>query len=86
MVLTLIRQKLNPDYDNSQTYIPRSERPEWDAVGMMGKLVVLDDGSRAVNGWCSVGQNGVAVNSDTKTKYRVMERLDETHIRVLVMP
>ena len=30
----------NPDYDPTRTYVPRSERKEWDAIGLMGKLVV----------------------------------------------
>ena len=34
----LKRRKLNTDYDDTQTYIPREERKEWDAIGMMGKL------------------------------------------------
>jgi len=34
----LKRRKLNSDYDDSKTYIPREERPEWDAIGMVGKL------------------------------------------------
>ncbi len=79
------RQKLNPDYDNSQTYIPRSKRPEWSAIGMMGKLVVVDDGSCVVNGWCRPSNDGVGTNSDTRTKFRVMERLDDNHVRVLVL-
>ena len=36
----LQHQKLNPSYDASKTYIPRSERKEWDAIGMVGKLRV----------------------------------------------
>jgi|GEM_PF-1786805 len=32
------RRKLNPNYDENQEYVPRSERPEWDCVGLMGKL------------------------------------------------
>ncbi len=79
------RQKMNPDYDNSQSYLPRSQRPEWDAVGLLGKLVAVDDGRCVVNGWCSVGQDGIAVHSDSRTKYRVMERLDECHVRVLIL-
>lgn len=79
------RQKLNPDYDSSQTYVPRSERPEWDAVGMLGKLVMVDDGSCTPNGWATVGAGGIAVSSAERTKYRVMERLDQTHIRVLIL-
>jgi hypothetical protein len=35
---TLTRRVLNPDYDPDVTYVPREERPEWDAVGLMGKL------------------------------------------------
>lgn len=37
---TTTRQEdtLSDSYDSSLTYIPRSERQEWDAVGMMGKL------------------------------------------------
>lgn len=79
------RQKLNPDYDNSQEYQPRSERPEWDAVGLLGKLVAVDDGSCVANGWCTVGEGGIAVSSDSRTKYRVMERLDDSHVRILIL-
>ncbi len=35
------RRKLNPEYDPSLEYTPRAERPEWDTVGLMGKLRVL---------------------------------------------
>lgn len=28
----------NPDYDEEQEYISREDRPEWDTVGLMGKL------------------------------------------------
>ena len=34
----LTRRKLNPDYDDSKTYIAREDRKEWDMVGLMGKL------------------------------------------------
>ena len=32
------RDKLNPDYNPDAEYVPRSDRQEWDAVGLMGKL------------------------------------------------
>lgn len=75
---------LNPDYDPEQdiSYIPRDQRKEWVAVGMMGKLVVCDDGTCQVNGYCFPGKNGIATASDTG--FRVMKRLDENHIRILV--
>lgn len=79
------RQKLNPAYDGSQPYQPRSQRPEWDAVGMLGKLVAVDDGTCQPNGWCAVGEGGVATHSEQRTPYRVMARLDEFHVRVLIL-
>lgn len=79
------RQKLNPAYDNTQKYIPRTERPEWDAVGMLGKLVTVDDGTCEVNGWATVGKGGIAVKSAERTKYRVLGRIDGTHVRILIL-
>lgn len=76
--------KLNPDYDSTRPYMPRTKRPEWDAVGMMGKLVAVDDGTCEVDGYCTVGKDGTATKSDKPTRYRVMARLDETHVRVLI--
>lgn len=79
------RQKINPDYDNSQPYIPRTERPEWGCVGLMGKLVVRDDGACQVNGWATVGEGGIATHSAECTNFRVLARMDETHVRVLIL-
>jgi len=31
-------RKLNPDYDPNQAYVSREHRPEWDTVGLLGKL------------------------------------------------
>lgn len=73
---------LNPEYNNDKEYIARGQRKEWDAIGLMGKLVVVDDGTCEVNGFCATNDNGIGTKS--KTGYRVMERLDENHIRVLV--
>lgn len=36
--ITFEHRKLNPDYDPSQAYISRADRPEWDTVGLLGKL------------------------------------------------
>jgi len=77
--------KLNPDYDPVQTYVPRTQRPEWAAVGLLGKLVALDDGTCQPNGWAAVVDGGIATASVEKTKYRVMSRLDESHVRVIIL-
>jgi hypothetical protein len=37
-VTNLKRRKVNPSWDATATYIPRSDRKEWDTVGLMGKL------------------------------------------------
>jgi hypothetical protein len=37
----LIRRKLNPDWVEGQEYISREDRPEWDTVGLMGKVRIL---------------------------------------------
>lgn len=73
---------LNPNYDNDKQYIARGQRKEWDAVGLMGKLVVVDDGTCEVNGFCAANDNGIGTKAETG--YRVMERLDKNHIRVFV--
>ncbi|WP_299965893.1 peptidase G2 autoproteolytic cleavage domain-containing protein [uncultured Oscillibacter sp.] len=77
------RLAVNPDYDPGQRYTPRSQRPEWDAVGMMGKLTAVDDGTCRINGWCAAGEGGAATHSETPTGWRVMKRLDDSHVLVL---
>lgn len=73
---------LNPDYDPEKTYIPRAERSEYDYWSFCGKLVVVDDGTCKANGYCYPSENGVATS--TENGFYVMERLDDTHIRILL--
>lgn len=72
----------NPDYDPDQKYIKRADRPEWSAVGMMGKLYVRDDGTCQVNGFAKP-INGVATASTSGTM-RVIERVSDNVIRVVI--
>ena len=74
----------NPAYNPSQVYVSRKDRPEWDIVGMLGKLYVRDDGTCQVNGYATVGDNGIATASSEKTNMRVLSRVDENVIRVLL--
>lgn len=76
------RIKINPSYDLSKKYVPRSERKEWDCVGMLGKLIVYDDGTCEVNGYCKSGDNGIATKADSG--YRVMKRVGDNLIQVLL--
>lgn len=41
VVVTKQRKKRSADYDPNREYIPRKDRPEWQAIGLMGKLPLL---------------------------------------------
>ena len=74
---------LSDDYEPERKYIPRSRRKEWAAVGLVGRLIVRDDGSCKVGGYVSA-KNGIAVRSDFRTGIKVLRRTDETHVEVLI--
>lgn len=73
---------LNPDYNPNEEYVMRENRKEWGTVGLLGQVVVIDDGTCVVGGYVEPSVNGVGTASDSG--YCVMKRIDETHIRVLV--
>lgn len=75
---------LSDDYDDSLEYVPRSQRPEWAAVGMVGQLVLIDDGTAKVDSYVKAKKGGIGTFSETPTRFLVMERLDDTHVKVLV--
>lgn len=75
------KYKENPNYDSSLDYIQRENRPEWDAVGMMGVLAVRDDGTCQVNEFCKVAEGGIATASESG--YRVIERVSENIVKVV---
>lgn len=79
---TAKRPVLNPDYDATQEYIPRSERPEWSYVSSKGRLVMVDDGTCVVDSYCKPMSGGIATASITVTAFRVLKRIDKTHILV----
>lgn len=72
---------LNPDWDPTKEYVPRLKRPEWVPVGMIGKLLVRDDGSCQVNGYCVPNDEGIATASTIG--YRVMERTGPNQVLIL---
>jgi len=79
---TEIRPKINPNYDNLQKYTPRSQRSEWSPIGMLGVLLVRDDGTCQVNGFCKVANGGIATKADFG--YRVIKRIKENIIKVIL--
>ncbi|AFC30509.1 hypothetical protein PM3016_3690 [Paenibacillus mucilaginosus 3016] len=77
-----IHPVLHPSYDPRQVYIPRMQRPEWAAVGLLGKLLARDDGTCVPGGYCRPGERGVATASEKG--YRVLKRVGPNQILVLV--
>ena len=39
----VLQKKLNSNYVPSQNYIPRPDRPEWNLVGLVGQIYILND-------------------------------------------
>ncbi len=72
----------NPDWNSEQEYIQRSQRKEWSAIGMVGKLLVRDDGTCEVDSFCKPDDSGIATASNSG--YRVMKRVSDNIIQVLV--
>lgn len=76
---------VNPNYNPEEEYIPRTSRPEWATIGLLGKLIMLDDGSAQVDGYVACGPSGIATKSQNKTRFRVLRRIDENHIQILIL-
>ena len=72
---------LNQAWNPELKYINREDRQEWDAIGMLGKIIVVDDGTCQINGYCKVSNNGIATKSENG--YRVIQRLDDNHIKII---
>lgn len=73
---------LNPEWNPTQVYIPRAERQEWVAVGMLGKLLVRDDGTCQAGGLCGPNDSGMATASGTG--FYVLKRTSANQILVLM--
>lgn len=57
---------------------------EWAVIGFIGQFIVDDDGTCVPGRRCVVTDGGIATLSPTnKVGYRVMERIDNTHIRII---
>ena len=77
--------QLSEEFDPNQVYVPRSKRKEWAPIGLIGKLIVVDDGTCKPNSY-AIAKNGIATASKDHhiSKIRVLERIDNSHIKVLI--
>lgn len=78
------RPLINPKYDSAQVYRARSMRQEWVAVGLLGQILVRDDGTCHPKGYCKPNNDGIATRSNRG--YRVMKRTGPNQILVMVQP
>ncbi|XRD23394.1 peptidase G2 autoproteolytic cleavage domain-containing protein [Lysinibacillus fusiformis] len=72
---------VNPEWDSTKEYIPRLIRPEWAAVGLLGQLLVRDDGTCKPGKYCMPNHEGIATASNEG--YRVMKRTGPNQILVM---
>ncbi|WP_412734032.1 peptidase G2 autoproteolytic cleavage domain-containing protein [Halalkalibacterium halodurans] len=73
---------MNPDWEPSENSCSRKDQPEWIPVGLVGKLLVRDDGTCKVGGYCKPNHEGIATASPIG--YRVMKRTGKNQLLVLV--
>lgn len=79
---------INKQFDKSRIYKKRSDRLEWVRVNLLGKCIVVDDGTCQPGKLCTVGENGIAVPTETinnwpyVNKFRVIDRLTENTIMI----
>ena len=74
---------VNSEYDSELEYVGREDRPEWSAVGFMGRVRVQDDGSCVPGGLCKPSANGVATTSESNG-YVVLKRITSSVVEVLL--
>lgn len=84
-VVKVKQQKVSPDYDPSIEYIHRRDRQEWSAVGFIGVLPVRDNGNCQVGGYCTWGEDGIAVPTEpSRFNYRVIERVNDNIVKIVL--
>lgn len=74
-------RKLNPEWNCEIEYSLRSSRKEWASIGLMGQMLVRQDGTLVQGKFCKVNENGMATASDTG--YYVMHVNNEGQALIL---
>lgn len=75
--------KINPNYNDSLEYVPRDRRKEWGNVGILGQILVRQDGTLEAGDYAGC-LNGIATKSTDNKGYRVLRIVDEEVALVLV--
>uniref|UniRef100_UPI0024822E28 peptidase G2 autoproteolytic cleavage domain-containing protein n=1 Tax=Ectobacillus funiculus TaxID=137993 RepID=UPI0024822E28 len=72
----------NPEWNPHEEYISRVNRPEWVAVGLIGQILVRDDGTCETHGYCWSNDDGIATKAEKG--YFVLKRTGPNQILILV--
>lgn len=73
----------NPEYNPTIIYEPRSSRPEWSPIALLGQIRVRDDGTAVVGSKVDSNAAGIATAGTT---WRVMNRISANVITILITP
>ena len=63
---------VNPDYDENEDYLARSDRPEWNVVGLTGQVFTRIDATVKPNDYIKAN-NGIGTKDNVNGYYRVMD-------------
>ena len=78
-----VHRKFNPEWRGEETYIDRTERKEWAAVGLLGKILVRQDGTLIQGKFCKANNNGKATISNDDGYY-VIKVINDSQALVLI--
>ena len=65
-----IQPLLNTNLDPTCKYIARKDRAEWIPVGLIGQMLVRDDGTCETHGYCRPNDDGIATKSESGFRYK----------------
>ncbi|MED0958933.1 peptidase G2 autoproteolytic cleavage domain-containing protein [Bacillus paramycoides] len=72
---------LNTEWDPACKYISRRKRTEWLPIGLIGQMLVRDDGTCETHGYCRPNDDGIATKAESG--FFVIKRTSENQILIL---
>ncbi|WP_433771262.1 peptidase G2 autoproteolytic cleavage domain-containing protein [Bacillus wiedmannii] len=76
-----IQPLLNTEWDPACKYIARRDRTEWLPVGLIGQMLVRDDGTCQTHGYCRPNDDGIATKAESG--FFVIKRTGDNQILIL---
>ncbi len=98
LFVTLDNENNEIDIANADSYIcgvtvkndtflyPHAADPKYCVVQSLGLVMIKDDGTLEAGDKCMPAAGGIATKSSNNLGYRVVGRVDDTHIQIIVVP